>query len=393
MSREADASVAQRLSDTFRRFFDSERSSGLLLLACTVVALVVTNSPAGPEYQAFWRREMAGLSLAQWINDALMAVFFLLIGLELERELYVGELSNRGNALLPVVAAVGGMAVPAAIHFAFNSGTQTQSGFGIPMATDIAFAIAILATLGRRIPASLKVFVVAFAVIDDLGAIGVIAVFYSERVSAGFLAAALAVWALLVVLNRLRVMSLAPYLAGGALMWFLALKSGVHPTVAGVLLAFAIPFTANDDDRDSPSHALEHRLNKPVAFAVLPVFALANAGVDFGGASIAALASANGAGIVAGLVVGKPLGVVLFCLAAVALGACRLPPDLHWSHLVGAGALGGIGFTMSIFIAGLAFSSSPETLNGSKMAVLLASVTAAVAGSLWLRFLSPRPST
>ena len=380
------------LSNTFNRFFESEKSGGILLIACTALSLVLANSPLGLEYLGFWRLNAGGLSLEHWVNDALMAVFFLLIGLELERELYVGELSDFKNALLPIVAAVGGMLAPALIHFSFNGGTPTQAGFGIPMATDIAFALGVLAILGKRIPAPVKVFVVAFAVIDDLGAIVIIAAFYTAQLSFWYLVGALSVWVLLIVLNRIfRVMSLVPYLLGGAMMWILMFNSGVHATIAGVMLAFAIPFTAKDDDEQSPSHRLEHFLHKPVAFIILPIFALANTGVVVGTDWMQDIASANSVGIVAGLVAGKPLGVTLLCFAAVASGICRLPPGVGWSHMIGAGILGGIGFTMSIFIANLAFAADPETINGSKMAILLASLTAGMAGFLWLRLLgSPK---
>lgn len=378
------------LSKTFKRFFDSEKSGGILLVACTALSLLLANSPLGPAYLDFWQGNAGGLRLQHWINDALMAIFFLLIGLELERELYVGELSNFRNALLPIVAAVGGMLAPALIHFSLNGGTPTQAGFGIPMATDIAFALGVLAILGNRIPASLKVFVVAFAVIDDLGAIVIIAAFYTAQLSLWFLAGALAVWCLLIALNRLfRVMSLVPYLAGGAVMWFLMLNSGVHATLAGVMLAFAIPFAGKDEDERSPSHRLENVLHKPVAFAVLPIFALANTGVVVPEEWLQGLASANSAGIAVGLLAGKPLGVTLLCFIAVAIGMCRLPADLGWSHMIGAGILGGIGFTMSIFIANLAFSGNPQTIDASKLAILLASMAAGAMGFLWLRLLRP----
>jgi NhaA family Na+:H+ antiporter len=375
----------QTLSNTFNRFFDSEKSSGILLIICTAISLLIANSSMGADYLSFWQTHVGRLSLELWINDALMAVFFLLIGLELKREIYIGELSNFKNALLPIFAAIGGMVAPALIHFALNMGTATQTGVGIPMATDIAFALGVLAILGNRIPASLKVFVVAFAVIDDLGAIVIIAAFYTLQLSIGYLVGALAVWALLVALNRLRVMSLIPYLLGGALMWFLMLKSGVHATIAGVMLAFAIPFSAKDEDNASPSHKLEHFLQKPVAFIILPIFALANTGVLMGADWIQSLTSANSLGISAGLVFGKPLGVTLLCFVAVASGICRLPPDLNWRHVFGAGMLGGIGFTMSIFITNLAFAGNAETINASKMAILSASLLAGAAGFIWLR--------
>lgn len=378
-----------KLSQTFQAFFDSEKSGGLLLIACTAASLLLANSAAGAGYLAFWQLPLGGASLQHWINDGLMAVFFLLIGLELERELYSGELSNLRNALLPLMAAIGGILTPALIHFSLNAGSQTQAGLGIPMATDIAFALGVLALLGDRVPPALKVFVVAFAVIDDLGAILVIAAFYTARLSPGFLLAALAVWALLIVLNRrFRVMALAPYLLGGALLWWLMLKSGIHATVAGVLLAFAIPYSSKVEDAQSPSHRLEHRLHKPVALIILPLFALANTGVVIGGDWLQGLASSNSLGIAAGLLVGKPLGVTLFCLLAVVGGLCRLPEGVNWRHILGAGVLGGIGFTMSIFITGLAFAADPATINASKLAILLASLTAGLLGYLCLRFLA-----
>ena len=379
------------LSSTFQRFFDSEQSSGILLIVCTAISLLLANSSFGSDYANGWHMQVGGLSLEHWINDALMAIFFLLIGLELERELYNGELSNIRNALLPMFAAFGGLAAPALIHFSLNAGTPTQAGIGIPMATDIAFALGVLALLGNRVPASLKVFVVAFAVIDDLSAIVIIAVFYTAQLSVGYLLAALVVWALLYGLNRLfRVMSLTPYLLGGALVWLLMLKSGVHATIAGVMLALAIPFSAKADDEASPSHRLEHLLHKPVAFIILPMFALANTAIVIGANWMQDLRSANSLGIIAGLIVGKPLGVTLLCFAAAASGTCRLRADLNWRHIIGAGILGGIGFTMSIFITNLAFAGDAENVNASKMAILLASLTAGIIGFLWLKFLGDR---
>jgi NhaA family Na+:H+ antiporter len=379
--------VKRKLSKTFRNFFDSEKSSGILLIVCTAVSLLITNSAAGEGYLGLWHTYVGGLSLEHWINDALMAVFFLFIGLELERELYVGELSDFRNALLPIFAALGGIGAPALIHFFLNAGTPTQAGVGIPMATDIAFALGVLALVGNRVPASLKVFLTALAVMDDLGAIVVIAVFYTTGLSLAYLAGALAVFGLLVVLNRLRVMSLLPYLLGGALMWFMMLKSGVHATIAGVLLAFAIPFTGREDDDESPSHRLEHFLHKPVAFLILPLFALANTAIVIGAGALEGLTARNSLGIILGLVLGKPLGITLFSFAAVAAGVCRLPLDLNRKHVFGAGLLGGIGFTMSIFITNLAFAGGAEFINASKMAILLASLTAGTAGFLWLKLL------
>lgn len=379
------------LTNTFQTFFHSEKSSGILLIVCTAVSLLMANSSFGPEYASGWQMRLGGLSVEHWVNDALMAIFFLLIGLELERELYSGELSKIRNSLLPMFAAFGGIVAPALIHFSLNVGTPTQAGIGIPMATDIAFALGVLALLGNRVPASLKVFVVAFAVIDDLSAIVIIAVFYTAQLSLGYLLAALAVWALLCGLNRLfRVMALTPYLLGGALMWFFMLKSGVHATIAGVMLAFSIPFSAKADDEASPSHRLEHLLHKPVAFIILPIFALANTAILIGADWMQDLSSANSLGITAGLMVGKPLGITLLCFAAVAIGLCRLPADLSWRHVVGAGILGGIGFTMSIFITNLAFAGDAGSINASKMAILLASLISGIVGFLWLRFVRER---
>lgn len=375
------------LTDTFNRFFESERAGGLLLLFATFISVSLTNSVLGPQYLSIWQTEFAGLTLEHWINDGLMAIFFLMIGLELERELYVGELSILRNALLPIFAALGGMLVPALLHYGFNAGLPSQPGVGIPMATDIAFALGALALLGARIPASLKVFVVAFAVIDDLGAIVMIALFYTDTVALHYLAASLAVWVLLLGLNRFwRINSIPMYVAGGVLMWALMLKSGVHATVAGVMLAFAIPFWKRSDAEYSPSHYLENRLHKPVAFLVLPIFALANTGIVISAGWLENLSGPNGMGVISGLVIGKPVGVVLLSVIAVMLGICSLPADLRWRHIVGAGMLGGIGFTMSIFITNLAFSDQPELINASKMAVFAASLMAGALGFLWLRF-------
>jgi Na+:H+ antiporter, NhaA family len=377
--------VKRKLSKTFQSFFASEKSSGILLIACTIVSLAITNSMLGAKYVSFWQSDVGGLSLEHWINDALMAVFFLLIGLELERELYVGELSDFKNALLPVFAAIGGICIPALIHFILNNGTPTQAGIGIPMATDIAFALGALALLGSRVPASLKVFLTALAVMDDLGAIIVIAIFYTAKLQLAYLIGALVVFGLLLGLNRFRVMSLIPYLVGGALMWFLMLKSGVHATIAGVLLAFAIPFTGKEDDEASPSHRLEHFLHRPVAFVILPIFALANTGIMIGEGWSQSLSAANSLGIMLGLAIGKPFGITLISFIVVSLGICRLPLDLRWRHVFGAGLLGGIGFTMSIFITNLAFAGEANVINASKMAILLASLTAGILGFLWLK--------
>lgn len=378
--------IERSVSQTFKKFTESSKAGGIVLIACTLLSLLLANSELGPAYLSFWHEHVAGLSIEHWINDALMAIFFLLIGLELERELYNGELSDLRNAMLPMLAATGGIAVPALIHFGMNGGTATQAGVGIPMATDIAFALGVLALLGSRMPASLKIFLTALAVMDDLGAIVVIALFYTNDLSVFYLLGALAVFAALLALSRvLRVMAMLPYLVGGALMWLLMLKSGVHATIAGVLLAFAIPYSAKEDDAESPSHRLENILHKPVTFFILPLFALANTGIAAGSDWAAELTTANSLAIILGLVAGKPIGIFLFCFTAVALGLCRLPRDLAWRHVLGAGLLGGIGFTMSIFITNLAFAEQAEIVNASKMAILIASSIAGILGFIWLK--------
>ncbi|WP_184239959.1 Na+/H+ antiporter NhaA [Massilia timonae] len=380
--------IERRLSNTFQEFIASGKAGGAILILCTLVSLAIANSTWGASYLGFWHIPLGGLTVELWINDALMAIFFLLVGLELKRELYNGELSDLRNAMLPILAAAGGIAVPAGIHFALNGGTPTQAGVGIPMATDIAFALGVLALLGNRVPASLKVFLAALAVMDDLGAIIVIAVFYTAQLSVAYLVGALAVFVALRLMNtRLRVPALWPYLLGGALMWFLMLKSGVHATIAGVLLAFTIPYSAQEDDAASPSHRLEHVLHKPVAFLILPIFALANTGIVIGADWAGELSSLNSLGILVGLVLGKPVGILLFSFAAVAIGICRLPLDLAWRHVLGAGMLGGIGFTMSIFITNLAFVGHADIINASKMSILAASVIAGTIGFVWLKFM------
>lgn len=372
---------SRRVASLFGDFFESEKASGIVLILATVFSLAAANSPWGAGYLHFWHAELFGRSLQHWINDGLMAIFFLLIGLEIERELYVGELSDPKNASLPIFAAIGGMATPALIHFLFNRGTATVDGAGIPMATDIAFAIGVLAFLGSRIPSSLKIFLVALAIIDDLGAIIVIALFYAADFSAPYLVSAIGVFVLLLGLNRCGIKRLPVYLLAGAVMWYLMLQSGVHATVAGVLLAFAVPFRSGDGA--SPSYKLQHFLHTPVAFIVMPLFALANTGIMLPGNWMELLATSNSLGIFAGLLIGKPLGITLVSYLAIRAGWSRLPKDVLWKHVIGAGFLGGIGFTMSIFITALAFEND-TVLVGSKLTILVASLLAGATGYLIL---------
>ncbi len=379
-----------KLSTLFMEFFDSEQASGIVLLLCTIAALVAANSPLGTGYLDFWHLKTGfefgdfhvKYSLEHWVNDGLMAIFFLLIGLEIERELYIGELTNLKNALLPIFAAIGGMVTPALFYLLLTYGTEAQSGFGIPMATDIAFALGALSLLGSRIPVSLKVFLTALAIIDDLGAIVVIAIFYADNFSLLYLALALGIFAALLILNRLGVDSLPLYLIPGVVMWYFMLQSGVHAAIAGVLLAFAIPF--RDGKAASPSYKLQHALHKPVAFMIMPLFALANTGVILSGMSLPDLFTRNTFGILAGLLVGKPLGIIGFSLLAIRMRLSSLPEGVFKRHLVGAGFLGGIGFTMSIFITLLAFDN-PAFAQSSKIAIIAASLLAGTMGFFILR--------
>jgi Na+:H+ antiporter, NhaA family len=371
-----------KVTKLFSEFFNSEKAGGIVLIICTAISLVLANSSLQSEYVAIWHVNMAGMSASHWINDGLMAVFFLLIGLELEREIYIGELSTIKNAALPLFSALGGMLVPALLYLLLNFGKDTQSGFGIPMATDIAFAIGILSLLGKKVSPMLKVFLTALAVIDDLGAILLIAIFYTHSLSLLYLLIALGIFGLLLVLNRLKVHALTIYILGGIALWYCMLHSGIHATITGVLLAFAIPF--GDGSEGSPSYKLQHFLHKPVAFVILPLFALANTGIQVGGNWFSELSQPNSTGILTGLIIGKALGIFLFAFLAVRAGLCTLPGDLTWRNLAGAGFLGGIGFTMSIFITLLAFDDA-GLINSSKIAVLTGSLIAGAIGFVWLK--------
>ena len=374
-----------KLTKLFTEFFESEKTSGIILIFCTIISIIIANSYFGKDYIDFWHNkigfEIGGIalkySIGHWINDGLMAIFFLMIGLEIERELYIGELSDIRNATLPVFAAIGGMVTPALLHFILNSGTETQTGFAIPIATDIAFALGVLTLLGKRVPISLKIFLASLAIIDDLGSIFVIALFYASDLSFLYLALALGIFAVLVILNRLGVHRLPFYLIPGFIMWCFMLKSGIHPTITGVLLAFAIPFASGDED--SPSYKLQHFLHRPVAFIIIPLFALANTCIALTANWMHVLLTLNSLGIFVGLFFGKSLGIFLFSLLAVRLGLSQLPNDVSWKHIIGAGFLGGIGFTMSIFITLLAFGN-PEIVQSSKISILLSSLAAATVG-------------
>jgi NhaA family Na+:H+ antiporter len=372
------------LSKIFRNFFQSEKSGGFILIVCTIFSLLFSNSLWGDAYIRFWNIVIQGHSIQDWINDGLMAVFFLLIGLELKREIVDGELSNFKLALFPIVSALGGVVVPILFFLLFNLNTSAKNGAGIPMATDIAFAIGILSILGKSVPTSLKVFLTALAVIDDLMAILVIAFFYTTNLCLLFIGLALFVFILLMILNRLNVRNLIPYLLGGVLMWYFMLHSGVHATLSGVLLAFAIPFEKNNDK--NLSIKLQHSLHFPVAYVIIPLFALANTCIVFNTHWMVGLYTNLGLGIIFGLVIGKPLGIILFYSVSVYFGWCKLPDSLKWKHIAGVSILGGIGFTMSIFITQLAFQQ-PQLIDESKIAIIFASIIASTSGLIALKLI------
>ena len=371
-------------SKLFKEFLESEKAGGLILIACTLISLALANSIFSSEYIHFWHTPFHGQPIEYWINDGLMTIFFLLIGLELEREVYQGELSDIKNALLPIFGAIGGMLVPAAIYLYFNYGTSTQSGAGIPMATDIAFALGILSLLGNKVPTSLKIFLTALAVIDDLGAILVIALFYTKTIFWTNLSIAMGIFVVLLILNRIKVRNLIPYLTLGVVMWYFMLNSGVHATITGVLVAFAIPF--GNGDKKSTSYILQHYLHKPVAFLILPVFALANTAIILDLDMQEIVTQHYSIGIALGLIIGKPLGIFTLSLIAVKLGICKLPTDLNWASIFSVGFLGGIGFTMSIFVTLLAFDDI-VIINHTKIIILLSSLIAGIIGFIGLKLI------
>ncbi len=375
--------MKKRPRELFKEFTESEQASGIILLICTVFSLLATNTFFSSWYGHFWHYEIKGLSVTHWINDALMAVFFLLVGLELKREILFGELSTRQKAMHPVVAALGGMIVPALIYILINFHTGSIKGTGIPMATDIAFSLAILSLVGKNVPFPLKIFLTALAVADDLGAIIVIAIFYTQSVSIWYLIGVMAVAVILYMFNKYQVHHILPYLIGGIIMWFFMFKSGVHATLAGVLLAFLIPSDGKNGQK-SLLQKLEHSLTKPVAFFILPLFALANTSIEISLDVFKGFINENTIGIALGLFLGKPLGIWGFSYLSLKLKLCQLPKGVKSKDIFGIGLLGGIGFTMSIFISILAFEKS-IALDYSKMAVIIGSTMSGILGYFWLR--------
>ena len=388
-------SPAERL----RAFIASESAGGIILIVAAALALAIANSPLLPDYQkllstpvAFSAGSLVAIDkpLLLWINDGLMALFFFLIGLEVKREIVTGQLRSWKQASLPIIAAIGGMAVPAIVFVALNLGSpENLRGWAIPAATDIAFALGLLALLGSRVPVALKALLLAIAIIDDIGAIAIIAIFYTENMNLAALALALVPAAAMLLLNRAGVARTIPYFLFAALLWICVLKSGVHATLAGVVTALFVPIATGDE---RPLERLEHALHPWVAFLILPIFAFANAGVSFAGAGLDALLAPLSLGIAAGLVIGKQLGIFGACWLAVKAGWARLPEGVGFRHVYGLSCLAGIGFTMSLFIGNLAFAD-PQQIAAVKFGVLGGSLVSAITGIVVLRFASPRKQT
>ncbi|WP_310118760.1 Na+/H+ antiporter NhaA [Azospirillum sp. BE72] len=376
----------------FREFMKSEASGGILLMVAAALALIVANSPLSGVYFDTLHSYVLGLSIGHWVNDGLMAVFFLLVGLEIKREMLDGQLSSWSRRILPGVAAAGGMLVPALIYVAFNSSDpETIRGWAIPAATDIAFALGVLSLLGPRVPTSLKIFLTALAIIDDLGAVIIIALFYTADLSMPALGAAALILAALIALNRFGVQTLWPYLILGAGLWGAVLLSGVHATLAGVTLALTIPLRpapGKPDDMHSPLHRLEHGIHDWVAYLIVPVFGFANAGVSFAGMDASILTGSLPLGIALGLFLGKMVGVFGTAWLTIRLGFADMPANANTAQLFGVSLLCGIGFTMSLFIGALAFPASPELGDAVKVGVFTGSLLSATAGALLLRLVS-----
>ena len=374
-----------RITKFFKEFFSNSQSSGILLVFCVLISLMIANSSASEGFQSFLDQSWGPYSVSVWINDGLMAVFFLLVGLEIKRELLDGELSNFKNASLPILAAIGGMLVPAAIFTLFNHGTEYSTGWAIPMATDIAFSLAIISMLGKSVPSAVKVFLAALAIVDDLGAIVVIAIFYTDEIHWNYLLYSGIIVAILAVLNFLKVKKHIFYLIPGCVLWYFMHHSGIHATIAGVILAFCIPASKADNEEASPLEKLEHFLHIPVSYAIMPIFALANTNITFKEGMVDGLFSNFGYGIVFGLILGKLIGINLFSFIAIKLKISSLPDKSRWVHMIGAGLLAGIGFTMSIFIALLSYKDNQDLQDSAKFAILTASVLAGFLGYLLLK--------
>ena len=381
--------------NSFKDFFNSTSSSGIILFSCLILSLIIANSPIGAGFNTLLETQIGfenktvhlRYPIALWINDGLMAIFFLLVGLEIKREVVEGELSSPKKAILPIICAIGGAIVPALIYSLFNSGSPTAGGWGIPMATDIAFALAVLSLLSDKVPISLKIFLAALAIVDDLLAILVIALFYSSELHFMNLIYAGAILGLLFLFNRLGVKNLAFYLIPGVLIWYFVHHSGIHATIAGVLIALTLPTTA--DEKESPLEKLEHALTKPVSFLIIPIFALANTNIRIEDGMVEGLFTGLGMGIVLGLIIGKPVGILLISWLSVKLKISQLPDQAGWIHILGVGLLAGIGFTMSIFISILSFAD-PLLVQEAKFSILVGSILSGFLGYMILSFSSKK---
>lgn len=377
------------ITNYFKKFFQIAQSSGNLLIICVILSLLIANSSLGSNFQELLDFRLGSYSISLWINDGLMTIFFLLVGLEIKREILEGELSSFKNATLPIFAALGGMLVPAAIFYFFNQGSKYENGWGIPMATDIAFSLAIISMLGKRVPVSIKIFLTALAIVDDLGAIVVIAIFYTEKIETTYLLLCGLVLFILIILNFFKVKRHIFYLIPGVFLWYFMHHSGIHATIAGVLLAFTIP-TNESDTEISPLEKLEEKLHTPVNYFIMPLFALANTNIKFHNGMVDGLFTNFGYGIILGLALGKVIGINLFSFIAIKLKLSDLPNNSKWSQMLGAGLLAGIGFTMSIFIALLSYKGELEIQEEAKFAILVASAISGFMGYFLLKAISDK---
>ncbi|KMQ71911.1 Na+/H+ antiporter NhaA [Chryseobacterium koreense] len=383
------------ISSYFKKFLHSSQSSGIILILCVAISLLIANSSLGESYQNLLDKKIGTdlfhlkYPLSIWINDGLMAIFFLLVGLEIKREMVEGELSNFKSASLPIVAALGGMVVPALIYFLFNHGTDDAKGWAIPMATDIAFSLAIISMLGKRVPLSVKIFLAALAIVDDLGAILVIALFYTDQIHWDYLGLSALMVAILIGFNFFKFKKHIFYIIPGLFLWYFMHHSGIHATIAGVLLAFTIPTNISTTEI-SPLEKLEQQLHLPVNFLIMPIFALANTNITFKDGMVDGLFTNLGFGIILGLFLGKVIGINLFSWIFIKLKISSLPDNSSWNQMIGAGLLAGIGFTMSIFIALLSFRGQQEIQDAAKFAILVASVISGFAGYSLLRYVSKK---
>lgn len=382
--------------NAFKNFLKSETSGGIILIFCVLISLIIANSPLAEGFNELLATELGRnfdsvelrYPVLLWINDGLMAIFFLMVGLEIKRELVEGELSSPKQALLPIIAAIGGVVAPALIYHSFNSGLESDAGWAIPMATDIAFAIAIITLLGKNVPVALKVFLAALAIVDDLMAIIVIAAFYSSSLHYQYLGYAAALVVLLIIFNRMGVTKLFFYLIPGAFIWYFIHHSGIHATIAGVITAFTLPTTKGAEE--SPLERLEHILSKPVNFLIMPIFALANTNITFEPGMLEGVFTPLGLGIILGLFLGKPLGIFIVSWISIKLRIGKMPNKSTWAHLIGVGMLAGIGFTMSIFISILSFTGQELILSEAKFSILIGSLLSAIVGSTFLILLNKR---